>query len=348
MAVGQRRLDTGEGGSSLVVLGISPAEEVLYRAMLRAPGSTTQVLAGLLHVDTQSVEMSADALQRKGFATYTPDKVPRWFPCPPDIAVETLLIQRQNELTLARYAVVGLQREQNGSTEHERLVEIIGADPAAQRQPYVSSHDRAVTEVLCLVRPPFLVSTPGRQEDARADARKRGVRYRNIVHPDVLALPGWLERLQQDVDAGEEVRLLEHFPFKMIVADRDLGLLPLKIDEPTGPMLLLRRSAVLDALCELFEILWLRAVPLRFDADGLSLPGSTSQSHQLQRMLTLMAAGANDKHVADRLGISERTLMRRIDQMYQELNAHSRFQAGWLAALRSVNAGVDAQSRVVF
>ncbi len=161
------------------------------------------------------------------------------------------------------------------------------------------------------------------------------MRYRNIVHPDTLALPGWPEILRQDYEAGEEIRLLSDFPFKMIVADRELGLLPLKIGEPQGPMLLLRRSAVLDALCELFDTLWTKAVPIHFASDG-SICASTAAVFPplLESMVPLLAAGVNDKVAAERLGISERTLMRRIDSLYQTLNARSRFQAGWLAALQ--------------
>jgi len=123
----------------------------------------------------------------------------------------------------------------------------------------------------------------------------------------------------------------------MIVADRELGLLPLKIGEPQGPMLLLRGSAVLDALCELFETLWAKAVPIRFAGDGsISMGAATPFPPQLESMIPLLAAGVNDKAAAEQLGISERTLMRRIDSVYQTLNARSRFQAGWLAALQAM------------
>ena len=194
--------------------------------------------------------------------------------------------------------------------------------------------------MLCLIRPPFLVSAPNKGEDSRAEARHRGVRYRNIVHPDTIALPGWTEILRQDYEAGEEIRLLSDVPFKMIVADRELGLLPLKVGEPRGPMLLLRRSAVLDALCELFETLWMKAVPLHFASDNSFTIGTAAAfAPQLESMVPLLAAGVNDKVTAERLGISERTLMRRIDALYQTLNARSRFQAGWLAALHTMNNG---------
>lgn len=321
----------------LTLLGISAQEEAVYRALLRSPGCTADALSQSLQLPPATIGVAVAELERKGFATHAPEQVPRLFPSPPDIAIESLLLRRQKELQLARLAIGDMQREQHSNAECNPVVEIIDADPAAQVQPYAQSHQRAVKEVLCLVRPPFLVSAPNKGEDTRAEARKRGVRYRNIVHPDTLALPGWPEVLRGDIEAGEEVRLLSDFPFKMIVADRELGLLPLKIGDPQGPMLLLRESAVLDALCELFDTLWARAVPLSVNADGTLATGRASPyPPQIDAMLPLLAAGLNDKLVAERLGVSERTLMRRVDGLYQALHARSRFQAGWLAALQHV------------
>jgi len=298
------------------------------------------MLCAGLQLPFEQVEAAVLELERKGFATHAPEKVSRHFPSPPDIAIESLLLRRQQELQQARLAIADLQREQTSSADGSPVVEIIDADPAAQSQPYAQSHQRAVHEVLCLVRPPFMVSAPNKDEDTRAEARKRGVRYRNIVHPEVLGLPGWPEILRADMAAGEEVRLLADFPFKMIVADRELGLLPLKIGDPQGPMLLLRRSAVLDALCELFETLWARAVPIRFADDGSFSVGTPAVGPvQIEGLVALLAAGLIDKLTASRLGISERTLMRRIETLYQTLNARTRFQAGWLAALQTVAAG---------
>lgn len=335
--------DTQPKGHALDALGVSALEEKAYRALLRAPGTNVETLADALGMPVADVADAVLGLEHKGLATHAPERVPRLFPSPPDIAIESLLLHRQQQLQLARLAIADFQREQFGTLAASPVVEIIDAGPAAQMQPYAQSHQRATKEVLCLVRPPFLVSAPDKGEDTRAEARKRGVRYRNIVHPDTLALPGWPGTLRDDIEAGEEVRLLSDFPFKMIVADRELGLLPLKIAEPHGPMLLLRGSAVLDALCELFETLWMRAAPIRFADDGSYTVGPTAvYPPQIESMIPLLAAGVNDKVAAERLGISERTLMRRIDALYQTLNARSRFQAGWLAALQTMGAPPQA------
>jgi hypothetical protein len=325
---------------SLAMLGISNAEEALYRALLRAPGSTARMLVDVLRTSVESVEATMALLEGKGFASCAPGTVPRFFPSPPDIAVESLLLRRQKELQEARRAVAGLQREQRGDADGNPVVEIIDADPAAQQQPFAMCHSIVKTEMMCLMRPPFLVSIPDQGQDDRAKDRKPGVLYRNIVHADVLGDPGWCATLRRTLEAGEHVRLLPDFPFKMLVADRELGLMPLKIDEPAGEMLLLRRSAVLDALCELFETMWAKAVPIRFGpGDQPIIDTSVPYPPQLQGMVPLLAAGANDKSIAELLGVSERTLMRRMEALYQGLNAKSRFQAGWLAAMHAVETG---------
>lgn len=321
---------------SLAVLGIGAFEEAVYRALLRAPGSTVDELATQLGETSAVVAEATGELERKGFATHAPERVHRLFPSPPDIAIESLLLHRQMELQTARQAISELQQEGRSGGDSAPVVEIIDADPAAKIQPYLQSHRGAKHEVLCLVRPPFVVSSPDKIEEERGEARKRGVRYRNIVHPDVLAMPGWPAILKHGLDVGEEIRVSE-FPFKMIVADRHLGLLPLDVEQPQGPILLLRRSAVLDALCELFEYLWARSAPINFNSAGSIDVGETPMlPPELESLIPLLAAGVNDKAVAEKLGISERTLMRRIDSLYRALDAKSRFQAGWLLALRTM------------
>jgi DNA-binding NarL/FixJ family response regulator len=48
----------------------------------------------------------------------------------------------------------------------------------------------------------------------------------------------------------------------------------------------------------------------------------------------MLAAGLKDDAVARQLGVSKRTLDRRVQELMRNLGAWTRFQAGWLAALR--------------
>jgi DNA-binding NarL/FixJ family response regulator len=136
------------------------------------------------------------------------------------------------------------------------------------------------------------------------------------------------------MEAGEEVRVVSDLPFKMVMADRNVALIPLNLERPDSPSLLVRSSALLDALYAMFELLWERAAPIAVtptDTLQIGEPG-THLPPEADRLIPLLAAGLNDKAIAYELGISASTLTRRITEVMQRLDAQTRFQLGWLAA----------------
>ncbi len=55
-----------------------------------------------------------------------------------------------------------------------------------------------------------------------------------------------------------------------------------------------------------------------------------------RRLVTLMAAGLTDESIARELGVSERTVARRIARLQHDLGVHSRFQLGVQASRRGL------------
>ncbi|WP_328946307.1 LuxR C-terminal-related transcriptional regulator [Streptomyces sp. NBC_00250] len=53
-------------------------------------------------------------------------------------------------------------------------------------------------------------------------------------------------------------------------------------------------------------------------------------TEETRHLLALMATGATDRAIARMLGVSERTVLRRITRVQQHLGAQSRFQLGLL------------------
>lgn len=97
--------------------------------------------------------------------------------------------------------------------------------------------------------------------------------------------------------------------------------------------LLIRTSALLDALYMFFEMVWDRATPLLLDG---SRPGAGPEADGTADDLTpLLAAGLTDEAIARQLGISRRTLQRRIQALMDTLNVRSRYQAGYVSGRTS-------------
>lgn len=325
----------------LDILGIGEDEERVYRCLLERRGATAAETAHALKLSPARTQRLLDAIEAKGLVTHTPERPRRYLPAAPDIAIGALILRRQESLQRARGAVRELQEHAAALSrvEPEQMVELI-TSIESERHVFEQIRRTAQHEVLTLIRPPLRISrldaaSELAQRDQR-EAQARGVRYRSIVDSAFLTLPGAVARTRSDMEAGELVRVFPELPFKMMLSDRKIAIIPLNLKESHSASLLVRSSALLDALYALFEILWDRAAPISVSATGEVRTGDveTGLPEGTRELLTLMAAGLNDKAIAFDLGISASTLNRRVAEMMKALSARTRFQLGWLAALR--------------
>lgn len=315
----------------LEILGIDEPEERVYRALLSTGWVTAAELARLASLPARETRQLLARIEAKGLATHTAERPRRYTAMSPDVAIEALVSQRRADLERARSSMheivehVSSTRSKTG----EQIVEIV---PRSAMGGLISQLDRsAQSEIIAFQRAPLLFAG---SHPIQAKTLAKGARIRSIAEAEFLAVPGVLPAIRDDIKAGEEVRTLPKLPAKMAIYDRRVGLIPLDLDNPRGPVLLLRRSALLDMLCAYFETLWERATPLVLTSAGGIAHGTPADrrfdgSHDL---VALLAAGMPDKAIAYELGISSATLSRRLADLMKALSARSRFQAGWIAA----------------
>lgn len=320
---------------SLEALGLDAPETKAYFCLLDLPRSTAAEIAEAMSVPLRRAQRLLDAIEARGLVTHSPERPRRYLLAAPDIAIEALILQREQELQGIRNNMRQLNERaaMHRQSSPQPLIELI-TQRESERQVFRQLQASAQRELIFLVRPPILISRPAAPEapSYEMDARARGVRYRGIVDSDYLALPGAVEHVRADIEKGDEVRVARRLPFKMVVADRRTALIPLDLSSPRSEVLLVRTSALLDALYALFESLWERAVPMSIDGDaGVSGAGDRLPKES-REIVRLMAAGLNDKAIAHELSLSMRTLNRRIADLMTQLNARSRFQIGWMAA----------------
>jgi DNA-binding CsgD family transcriptional regulator len=138
-----------------------------------------------------------------------------------------------------------------------------------------------------------------------------------------------LAALRRCTKAGEQARFLPDVTLKFFVVDRTTALMPVSYTEPDPSVrLLVHASALIDVLLCCFESLWTRATP--FDATEAQC-GPSARDREL---LSLMASGMKDRALARALGVTERTVGRRLTELMAELGVETRFQAGVQAARR--------------
>ncbi|WP_241989984.1 LuxR C-terminal-related transcriptional regulator [Streptomyces sp. AC1-42W] len=169
-------------------------------------------------------------------------------------------------------------------------------------------------------------------DDARASALSilsRGVRIRTIYqHTARNDLP--TRSYVRDVTVrGAEVRTADEVIDRLIIYDREVAFLPERSAHEDSPGAAVVREPTLVAfLCSVFEYLWEGATP--YVVESQRSPASTDELKW--SIIRLMTKGYKDEMVARRLGMSVRTCRRHIAEITEQLEATSRFQAGYNAA----------------
>ncbi len=152
-------------------------------------------------------------------------------------------------------------------------------------------------------------------------------RRSRAIYP-ALALHEAPDALVARAEAGEQIRIVPELPTRLVILGETHAILPEPLGSADEPRLLIRQPALVASLTMLFELMWERASPVPSLDRGAARP-------DLRRLLLLqLADGAKDEQIARTLGLSLRTVRRRIADLLIELGVDSRFQAGVEAVRR--------------
>jgi sugar-specific transcriptional regulator TrmB/DNA-binding CsgD family transcriptional regulator len=321
-------------------LGLTADEEAVYRAVLEEP-ATPAALRRRLGLPPRAVTDLLAALDRAGLAVCAEGV---WSAVAPDVALVRLQRRREEELaTQARAVDEGraalaqflLTVPQYGSESARRLVEVIdGNAEVGRRVLQVTESARASVRVLD--RPPYVYNTPesGTTLDTELRLLRRGVTYRVIYDAESFTPPELSDCFAESLAAGEQARVLAAVPVKLVVADSDVAILPL-VPGPGQPgrAVVLHTPVMVEPFAALFESLWSRAIPVGPESPAEPALSDAAQPDE-RALVMLLAAGMKDGAIARHLRVSERTVNRRIAELIDRLDAHTRFQAGVQAAHR--------------
>ncbi|HKC28704.1 MAG TPA: helix-turn-helix domain-containing protein [Jatrophihabitans sp.] len=316
---------------SLRPVGIDEIEEGIYRALVRGPRATLTELASVVGHTVVVTRRALDGLEAAGLVSRQ-GKPSRFIPAAPDMAVEALIMRRQEELERCRIAAADLLTQyRQASRGAADVVELItGREASLQR--YVQLLTTARTEVLMFDKPPYLgpVDNPLEME-----VLARGVSWRAIYAPEALDQPDRLFQLHAWQAAGEQARIYNNVPLKLALVDRREALLPLTADSQgaENTAILVHPSSLLATLGLLFDMLWDQSLPLSAGAPDADAPAGGLPDID-RALLQLLTAGVKDQAIARQLGVSLRTVRRRLANLMSESGVASRFQLGVLAAHR--------------
>jgi DNA-binding CsgD family transcriptional regulator len=315
---------------SLFALGIDLSTEQVYRAVLRSPGSTTDFLADRVGRSAADVRDDLAVLAESGLVSLAGDLATAE---PPQMALGRLLAREARQLVAAEAALAQARLQ----ITHYEMEHQAGQQPGAQTTGLDLIEPSEITTVLeslalstvgemLFLRPDQWPVPSGRASDVViTGALRRGRQSRALYPTEIATHPRDL--VEQRAAAGERVRLLPHVPCRLAVFGEQAVVIPQTWGGPAGTVLLVRQPGIVFACREWFEELWSHGV-------GLPELGQPRDRRSRAQLLDLLVRGVKDERIARTLGVSLRTVRRRIAELLAELGVESRFQAGAEAVRR--------------
>lgn len=312
-------------------------EEQAYRLLVGLALARSGDLAEVAELTQHEADEVLQRLQAKGLVAVQEADEPLFRPLPPDVALGTTLLRRQESLEAARKTVAALSEEfrlnANRRDAHHLVEVLVGATALRERLRDLQESAREEILWFCRANP---LAMQGAENTEEYGALSRGVRYRAIYERALLETPGELDTIAEGIGWGEEARTLPTLPVRLAIVDRATAICPLVRDdelgigEPTAAVI--GRGQLLDALLALFESHWEQATPVRLQADDKLVAEGLDDSERF--LLSLLVAGVPDKSIASQLGISRRTVQRRLDRMMALAGVDTRTGLAYQAAKR--------------
>jgi predicted transcriptional regulator len=322
----------------LEAIGLGLEAEQLYLGLLSRPSQTRAELVSRLPgwTSARASRVLADLVER-GLVTTLTGRPRRYAAIAPDIALETLSRQQIEQVRKVQALVPRLMElywEATKDTSTTDFVEMVAGDQEAISQRTRQLHLAARTQVRAFERPPHPWSPNSLEADElgalldpdasiQRENMASGIRYRVIYDSVEIEDEARWPDLRDSASAGEEIRVFDGLPVKLVLFDDLAATTALANAEgqPVG-IVVVHQSPLLDALSAMFEMYWANAVPWAVVDSGDSTDSVEDQ------LVSLLASGQTDELIARRLRMSRSTVQRRVNDLMDRYGARTRFQLG--------------------
>ncbi|MER6941435.1 LuxR C-terminal-related transcriptional regulator, partial [Nocardioides sp. NPDC000441] len=247
-------------------------------------------------------------------------------------------VQRQDELRRAQVEMTELAGLYRGSVARRDVADVVdvvhGTEAIAQR--FAQLQYSAKKCIQALQKPQAAVVTREDADEAERAAIERGVRHDIVLERSVFDTPGIYETIDSGLEIGIELRVVPTVPLRAFIVDREIALIPLMNGEhnTVQDALLLHPSGLLDAIIALFDLIWTSAPKLVATPEGTVETAADRLEPLDTKVLSLLLAGLTDASIGAQLGLSLRTVQRRVRQMMDRAQVDTRLQLGYEAGRR--------------
>lgn len=319
-------------------LGLKNSDIVVFRYAVRHPGCSVSHVIEATGLARGAIKACLERLCAKGLLMAGEQDTMQPNPIGPEVVLERLRVDIDAEYNEKRKEAASLHGELSrivgegllcASRESDPPVEVL-TDSGATRLQLLALTGHARHELLRMCtksdRDRQGVSDLRYSTGGELKALRRGVSVR-IIYPSS-SLLGDRPLVLDGIDTNA-MRVVASPPVGLHVFDRRVAVVEGGSDDGSGRSFVVHGQALVRVLHTFFETWWDMSRMAASEVDS----GHTPTGEDLA-LLQYLSDGAKDDNVARHLGVSVRTVRRKISYLLERLNASSRFQAGVLAARR--------------
>jgi sugar-specific transcriptional regulator TrmB len=247
----------------LVDLGLTGYEASAYLALTRRSRAAAGEVAKLAELPRQRVYDVLESLVSRGLASSTPGRPTRYTAVPPDEAVSTLLTAHRERLQQleqnAAETVAALAPTYHDGRDQVDPLDFIEVyrEPAVIAKRFTELEAAAEREIHDFTKPPYAI--PPAENLAGLELLERSIEARSVYERSINDEPAHVEAIRRFIDAGEQARVVDELPLKLVLIDERIAVFTLE-DPVAGPrgltIMIVEHAALARLLKFAFEAIW--------------------------------------------------------------------------------------------
>jgi sugar-specific transcriptional regulator TrmB len=252
----------------LVELGLTGYEAGAYIALTLRGRSTAAEVARIAKLPRQRIYDVLDALVVRGLATVEAGRPARYAAAAPDEALGRLLEQQRTRFErLERDVAETVERltpayrDGRGANDPLNFIEVL-RDPAAIARRFAELEASVEREILVFTKPPYAVEPAENVEGL--ELLQRRIEARSVYERSIYDHPAHVAAIREFVAAGEQARVVESLPIKLVLIDERVAMFTLEdpvAGEPALTIMVVEHAALAALLKVAFESVWAAGSP---------------------------------------------------------------------------------------
>jgi sugar-specific transcriptional regulator TrmB len=258
----------------LTILGLGTYEARAYAALLKRRHLSASELSKLGHIPNGRIYNILDGLVQKGFCLTAPGPVRKYGAVRPEVAVGQLMEEEKARLAKRQrnMAAVVVRLEEEFAKREDNIsplefIQVLTAK-SSQADRFHEMVISAKKDLRAFCKRPYAVGRtfdePGKVTKPVDDALAAGIRTRGLWEIEEDNLENFITWVSHFEREGEEVRVIDHLPMKLLIVDDTAVMFTLQnsVARNECTSMVVHHSDITQALIALYEMFWEKATTL--------------------------------------------------------------------------------------